>query len=123
MIRVRFHLGRGKHFGHWQIKRPDGSTDYADPATAELLMERCRLTNQRGASNRIFAGANKQPCAWVVCDRLTIRQAGATCPQPGEQTVAFNPRTAPHWRDCSGRDIDGATFARVISRGRALFAS
>lgn len=117
-VRVRFHLGAGEHYQHWQIRLADGRVEYIDPDHADIVMFGCRLRNQRHAAARIHAGENKAVCAWVECESVSVfpPQYG----QPGDW-VGFNPRVAPHWRDASGADLDGQRFASITSQGRHLF--
>ena len=36
--KVRFHLQRGKHYMHWQIKAYDGTVKYLDPNKYQIEM-------------------------------------------------------------------------------------
>jgi hypothetical protein len=124
MYRVRFHLSKGDNFRKWQIRHPDGTKTYHDPAETTLIMAGCYLRNSRRIADRIHAGANKSVCAWVLCRDVTVRPHSWE-PQadnlPGE--VRFNPRVLPHWHDRSGTDIDGTRFYCVMSHGRDLFGA
>jgi hypothetical protein len=137
MYRVRFHLAAGKHHRMWQVRHPDGSKTYHDPATTTIFMEGCYLRNSRRMAERIHAGANKSVCAWVLCREVTIRNREGLCchldmrspppywqptaEEPGE--VRFNPRIMPHWHDRNGTDLDGTRFLCVMSYGRELFGA
>jgi hypothetical protein len=124
MYRVRFHLAKGKHFQHWQVRHPDGTKTYHDPATTSLVMAGCHLRNSRRVADRIHAGAHKTVCAWVLCRNVTVAQfpwAPQECNLPGE--VRFNPRVLPHWHDRHGTDLDGTRFYCVMSHGRDLFGA
>lgn len=122
MIRVRFHLGRGKHYQHWQIRHPDGRVEYADPGKVCLYLGGCRLRNHRSTAKRIHAGADKKVCAWVdarYASILPIHAGESAARLPGE-SLAFNPRVAPHWTDSEGRDIDGMEYDSIATIGRSL---
>ena len=41
--RVRFHLQRGQHYMHWQIRAWDGTVKYLDPKKYQIEMRRCTL--------------------------------------------------------------------------------
>ena len=69
-IRVRFHLGKGKHFRMWQIKGKDSEgkwlkTSYFPPEGTTVVMYGCKLVVRERAAQKIHEGANKSVCAWV----------------------------------------------------------
>lgn len=124
MYRVRFHLANGKHHGMWQVRRPDGTKTYHDPATKMLVMHGCYLRNSRRTAERIHAGARKSVCAWVLC-RMVQTEAVPPSDSPAEfapMQVRFNPRVLPHWHDRHGTDLDGTEFRGIVSWNRDLFA-
>ena len=112
---VRFHLGKGPNFGHWQVKGP-GGIQYHDPATTSLTMLDCQLRNQRGTAERIHGGEHKKVCAWVDCNEVLVtgRQSPIGVP------VMFDPRVAPHWRNRDGRNIDGTRPEVLRTEGRRV---
>ena len=116
MNRVRFHLGKGRHFGHWQV-RSGLSVRYHDPAEASLVLRGCRLVNSPGVAKRIHGGAHKTPCAWIECESIEARPPQEFDGEP----VRYNPRVAPHWiyRDSNA---DGTAFAVLRTSGRSVLA-
>ena len=50
MYKVRFHLGRGEHFMHWQVKSDEGVVSYVDPQDNQLAMLGCKLSLQPTAA-------------------------------------------------------------------------
>jgi len=44
--KVRFHLQRGQHYMHWQIKAYDGTVKYIDPNKYQLELYGCKLINK-----------------------------------------------------------------------------
>ena len=44
--KVRFHLQRGQHYMHWQIKAWDGTVKYIDPNKYQIEMYKCNLVNK-----------------------------------------------------------------------------
>lgn len=96
MYKVRFHLARGKHYQHWQVKDKDGSSQYYDPEEVTLIMKDCKLHNQVNATKKIyFDGENKRPCAWVKCRKVEITPKDD---RPfSDYELAFNPRKNYHW--------------------------
>ena len=123
MVKLRFHLGAGEHFRQWQVRHDDGRVEYHDPASVVIRLDGCRLHNQRGTAERIHDGENKRPCAWVEAESITVcNPTGVYHPRLSSRWVGFNPRTAPHWTDAHGGDLDGAEFATVVTDGRDLLA-
>lgn len=116
-MRVRFHLGAGRHCGHWQIR--DGRrVSYVDPSAASLVMRNCRLANSPGVAKRIHDGADKTPCAWIACDAVESRPAKRSV---AGDAVRFNPRVAPHWI-VNKQNADGMTFALLTTEGTKVVA-
>ena len=120
MTRVRFHLGQGEHYRHWQVIRHDGTVEYHDPDKVSLVLLDCRLRNWRGTAQRIHDGENKSPCAWVCCDDAIATIPVTFWPGLDGRQIAYNPRVAPHWRDEAGGDIDGRRYGSVVTSGRRL---
>jgi succinate dehydrogenase/fumarate reductase flavoprotein subunit len=118
MIRVRFHLAKGKHFMHWQITHHDGRVTYHDPNTCTLTIWQGRLRNQPGTAARIHCGADKTVCAWVEAERVDV-DPGVSCVMGGVH-AAYNPRVAPHWV-IDGLNADGRRFPVLTTAGNRVF--
>lgn len=116
-FQVRFHLGKGKHYQHWQVKCGAG-VRYYDPAEVSLTMLDCQLRNQPGMAKRIFDGANKSVCAWIDCNELMIDSPEGT---PPGLPVFYDPRVAPHWRNLTGGNIDGMRLEVLRTKSRSVF--
>jgi len=60
---VRFHLGKGQHFKHWQIKIVQGrkkiSEFYYDPAYYQLEMIGCKLINKVNQAKKVHEAGVK----------------------------------------------------------------
>lgn len=115
-MRVRFHLGEGKHKGQWQV-RHGKRVRYFDPNEVSLTMRECRLVNRPATARRIHGGANKTPCAWIECESLVARPAKAV----SGELVRYNPRVAPNWV-YRGQVADGTAFASLTTCGRSVLA-
>jgi hypothetical protein len=115
MIRVRFHLGAGAHFMHWQITHHDGSVTYHDPDACTLAIWHGRLRNQPAAAARIYGGANKTVCAWIEAERVDVHtdvghlRHARYMVAHGSRHAAYNPRVAPHWV-LDKQNVDGRRF-------------
>jgi hypothetical protein len=120
MIRVRFHLGAGAHFMHWQVRHHDGSVTYHDPAFCTLTIFQGRLRNQAGTASKIHCGAAKSVCAWIEAEHVVIDHGTAAV--FGAVEVAYNPRVAPHWR-MNGLNADGRRFEVMTTSGNRVFVA
>ena len=132
MYKVRFHLGRGEHFMHWQIKSKlntgDGTgakevVDYVDPQDNQLAMLGCKLSVQPTAAQKIHDGANKTVCAWIECEDLRITSRTI----PGsvlDWELRYNPRVEPRWTDGHGQgDYDNQEFDFLWTEGRKVLTT
>lgn len=118
MLKVRFHLAKGKNYQKWQI-RNGRAVCYYDPTKVNLLMRECRLRNQRGTADKIFAGEDKTVCAWVECELVMVCAVNQV--DVGQQLI-YNPRWQPFWTSSeNGANLDGERFPMILSRGRSLF--
>jgi hypothetical protein len=122
--RIRFHLARGEHYKHWQIKNSVGSVVYVDPSKHSIVLKRCILHIQLGACMKVFNGGSKRPCAWVIAESFKIIPFA----KPRfDFEVAFNPRLNLHWALLRGhkvivKNIDKSRIDLLVSSGRSLFA-
>lgn len=113
-MKVRFHLGNGRHKGHWQV-RSGRQVRYFDPSEVSLTMRGCRLVNQGATARRIHGGDDKTPCAWVECEAVEARPSRAVAGEP----VRYNPRVEPNWI-YRGSNADGMKFAQLATCGRSV---
>lgn len=105
--RLRFHLGAGKYFMHWQIKHPNGDVQYVKPSEQNMLLHSCQLRNQKGTAKKIHDGSNKTVCAWIECEwiqNVFISDKGTP--------LSYNPKVAPNWMSMS-ENMDGKIFERI----------
>ena len=129
MITVRFHLGRGANFMHYQIRGLKGKSgqsseiiEYVDPEKHSIVFHNCRLHNQAKASQKILDGGDKKPCAWLIAESYEVIE---TIPPTGNQ-IAFNPRKSAHWNLMNGNEIiqdniDGMEFKTITTNSNKLY--
>lgn len=96
-IKVRFNLGIGTNFMKWKVQYPNGVVEYHSPSDVQLILKGCQLRNHKGVAKKIFYGANKTVCAWVLCEDITIIdhtfiQFDKICDK-----LKYNPRVQPNW--------------------------
>jgi len=118
-IKVRFNLGRGENYMKWKVEYPDGRTEYYYPTGIQLIMEGCQLKNRRNTAQKIFDGASKTVCAWVLCESLEIRDS-RFLPDRQEKRVRYNPKVTPNWT-YKDQIADGKTFERIYSVDFGLY--
>ena len=130
MYKVRFHLGRGEHFMHWQIKSKlntgDGTgakeiVDYVDPLDNQLAMLGCKLSLQPTAAQKIHDGANKTVCAWIECEGVQVLPVNRLKPNEQDYRIKFNPRQNPEWTDGYNNVVSGNEYEIIFTNDRTLW--
>ena len=119
-IKVRFNLGAGKNFMKWKIERPDGEISYHSPDEVQLVMHKCVLKNQNATALKIFQGANKTVCAWILCESIEILTPGVSTHLQDSKRVSYNPRLAANWM-YRGFVADGMRFNKLVSSGNKVY--
>ena len=142
--RVRFHLAKGEHYRHWQVKDIYGHTHYFDPHHVCLVMWNAKLVNDRRTALRIMEGEAKAVCAAIDCDSIDIvgwhdkdartkawgqhmmrsTKASAYC------ELSYNPRECVTWRYAEPdsehehlrTDLDDTEYNTIVSASSAVFA-
>ena len=118
-IKVRFNLGKGKNYMKWKVEYPNGRVEYYHPTTYQLIMEVCQLKNHKATAQKIFNGANKTVCAWVLCDDIEIRESKFIKDRQ-EKRVRYNPRVLPNWM-YKDEVADGKSFERLYTVDYGLY--
>jgi hypothetical protein len=117
-IKVRFNLGAGKNYQKWKVEGLAAGVLYLDPEEVSIVMTNCSFRNHKGVAKKIFEGANKTVCAWILCDEILFVQPDKL--QETSQQAKYNPRTQPNWL-LDGEIIDGQTRPRLHTVGRKIF--
>ena len=120
-IRVRFKLGAGKNFMKWKIERPNGGISYHAPEGVQLVMTGCVLKNQKTTALKIFKGANKTVCSWILCDDVEIIDNVRLTAMNDSERVSYNPRVTPNWM-FQGSVADGMRFGKLVSLGNKVYS-
>jgi hypothetical protein len=120
-IKVRFHLSKGVHFMHWQVRIGD-AVSYYDPSQVRLTMTNARLVNHASTAKKIFEGENKSVCSWVACESLEVMPTNTTFLRDREKDrVFYNPKRQPNWTDINGNILDGTTHKTIVSIENRLY--
>jgi len=119
-IKVRFNLGRGQNYMKWKVQYTDGSVEYHSPSEVQLLMHDCILKNHKNTAQKIYDGANKTVCAWVLCKSLAIKKNDFIKADTIGERVRYNPRVTPHWM-LNDENVDGRALEKLLSVDFGLY--
>ena len=123
--RVRFHLQRGEHYMHWQVRGWDGSVQYFDPNEWQIQMVGCKLINKKNAARKVYDAGRKDVCGWVECDNYHISPASEKFyPIDNLERVRYNPIVDPRWRrdgDEGDFDWDNYHFDSLVTDGNKVY--
>jgi hypothetical protein len=121
-VKVRFNLGRGKNYMKWQIKYPDGKILYENPDNVNLVLNNCMLKNNKKTAEKIFEGQNKQVCAWILCESVSIsRNINENKSILEGVQIKYNPKLVPNWVSVDGKNIDNSFFSEIRTYGNKIF--
>jgi hypothetical protein len=119
-IKVRFNLSAGKNYMKWKVEYPDRKPEYYDPKEVQLVLGGCVLKNRKTTALKIFEGAHKTVCAWVLCQHITIYKAGAVEIAENCHQIKYNPRVRPNWM--WGEEVmDGCSLPTMVSEANRLY--
>ena len=128
MYRIRFHLGRGEHFMHWQVKYlgteygDEDKVSYIHPQDNQLALLGCKLNVQPTAAQKIHDGANKTVCAWIECETIQVLAVNRIKPNINDYRVNFNPHKSPDWTEGNwGNVVSGNKYELLFTEDRTLW--
>lgn len=119
---VRFHLARGEHYMHWQIRASDGSVRYIDPSKYQIEMTGCKLINKIGTARRVHNNGVKDVCGWVECDNYWP-VFNDSIPVDNLEKLYYNPIRDIHWRrdgDDGDYSWDDCYYDSLVTNGRQV---
>ena len=123
--RVRFHLQRGEHYMHWQIRGDNGYVKYYDPKQYNLELCDCRLVNKLNEAWKVYHAGRKDVCGWIECDNYYVSPVSEELyPVDNLERVRYNPIVDPHWRrdgDDNTFHWDGSKFDTLITEGNKVY--
>lgn len=117
MYEVRFHVGSGPHYKHWQVRGP-GGVEYHDPEERSLVLRGCVLRNRRAVAEEVFASKRRDVCGKVLCESVEVLDHVVP---PEGRIVHFDPKVRPFWtvEGLEGPQ-DGTSMPVLVSSGRRL---
>lgn len=117
--KIRYHLGVGENYMKWRVEdTASKEVRFIDTDDFEMLLKNAKLYNQKGAANKIYNGANKTVCAWIMAEEIY--------PNPDymfvnfSKVISYNPRVAPHWKDHEGNNLDKQEFKEIYIDGKEV---
>lgn len=122
---VRFHLGRGESYMHWQVKAMCGRDKldefYYNPAQYQLEMLGCKLVNKLNKAKKVHEAGVKDVSGWVQCDEVIINNEIEV---DNLERLFYNPIVDIHWRRDSDNgefDWDDSQYATLITQGKQVY--
>lgn len=113
MYAIRRDLKKGPTYGHWQISecktrsKLGKAIAYIDGSKFSLLLNSCYLHNSVATATKIFKGAYRERCAWIVCEsyEIVLNEKNLSYVQSCCAEVSYNPKKSPHYL-CDGVNVD-----------------
>ena len=121
-IKVRFNLSRGINYMKWKITYPDGNVEYHIPTDVQLVMKNCELKNNRNIASKIFNGASKEVCAWILCEEVEIVTENFNSLNIAGKQIKYNPKIQPNWV-MDEINVDGLKANQIESIDYSLFVT
>lgn len=123
-FKIRRNLAKGAEYGFLQISESDTNSKLGatiamvDPSKYSIEMYDCILWNVKGTAQKIFEGAYKERCAWIVCDSFEVVDLVGPI---SDNELAYDPRLAPHWLDNDLNDVDKTSHEIIVSSGVQMY--
>jgi len=126
---VRFHLSKGQHYMHWQLKTKQGGKTvevcYFDPFEYQLEMRGCILWNRPNKAKQVFEAGVHDVSGWVRCKEIMLRKSFyPILPVDNLEKLYYNPIRNPYWRresDCGEFIWDNYEFDTLITDGKQVY--
>lgn len=119
-IKVRFNLSRGKNYMKWKVEYPNKTVGYYDPEQVQLILTNAQLRNYKKVADKIYNGANKSVCAWVLCDSVEIKTTDFKELNDSFDRIKYNPRIKPNWI-INEKIADNEYMELIISENNKLY--
>lgn len=122
---IRFHLGKGPNYGHWQVKAMCGREKlqefYYNPTQYQLEMLGCKLINKLNKAKKVNQAGVKDVSGWVKCNEVIINNE---IPIDNLEKLFYNPILDVHWRrdsDCGEFEWDDSEYATLITQDKQVY--
>lgn len=123
MYKVRFHLGAGVHFKHWQIrtvvKGQRDKVEYFNPEIVQLELVDCTLRSNTRIAKKVLKEQVRDVCGWVECQHFTHEANISVQELP---KVIYDPKINPYWKiDGDSDNYEMIRVNTVVSGGKRLY--
>ena len=124
MFKVRFHLGAGEHYKHWQIRTPrKGQSDlveYEDPSKVQLELVKCTLRSKTGVAKKVLSSQVRDVCGWVECKHIITTYLDPITVE-GLSRVTYDPKINPYWKiEGDSDNYETMLVAELVTSGNRL---
>ena len=121
-MKVRFHLGAGDNYKHWQIRNTiTNSIEYHDPRKVQLSLKNCTLKNITKTAEKVFLEQKRDVCGWVQCENVDVSYDFV---KPFGRRLLYDPRISPYWQfEGSPDNIDKMSFKYLFTFGNHIFVA
>ena len=129
MYKVRFHLGAGEHYKHWQIRttckgKPD-RVEYENPAEVQLELVDCTLRSQTGKAKKVFKSQVRDVCGWVECEHIIttyLKYTDAPITVKALPRVTYDPKLNPYWKiEGDSDNYETMMVSELVTSGNKLY--
>ena len=125
MFKVRFHLGAGEHYKHWQIRTPrKGQSDlveYEDPSKVQLELVKCTLRSKTGVAKKVLSSQVRDVCGWVECKHIITTYLDPITVE-GLSRVTYDPKINPYWKiEGDSDNYETKRVGDLITSGKRLY--
>lgn len=122
MYAIRRDLKGGKTHGFWQISKCrirsklGKAIEYIDGKKYTLILKGCYLHNSVAAAKKIFEGADRERCAWIVCDSFEI----VPIKDIDGIEISYNPKKSPHYL-CDDENVDKTEHDCITTKNYQMY--
>ena len=125
MFKVRFHLGAGEHYKHWQIRTPrKGQADlveYEDPSKVQLELVKCTLRSKTSVAKKVLKSQVRDVCGWVECEHVITNYLDIMTVQDLPR-VTYDPKLNPYWKiEGDSDNYEMVMVGDLITSGNRLY--
>ena len=125
MYKVRFHLGAGEHYKHWQIRTPrKGQADlveYEDPSKVQLELVKCTLRSKTSVAKKVLKSQVRDVCGWVECEHVITNYLDIISVQDLPR-VTYDPKLNPYWKiEGDSDNYETMLVAELVTSGNKLY--
>lgn len=128
MFKVRFHLGAGIHYKHWQIRtvckgKPD-RIEYENPAEVQLELVDCTLRSKTSVAKKVYSKQVRDVCGWVECEHVIttyLKYTDAPITVQELPRVTYDPKINPYWKiEGDSDNYETMLVAELVTSGNRL---